>query len=181
MEELLAIGSQIPLFVAIVQLDLPSFLHQLDLLQLSVYDLFDHESQAEVRRVVLSYEAETSVDLWVDFKEELESGHEVGDGYEHADIQHSAIRHSLFEGNSEDLADEEGLLADSSSFPADHQLSHKTAVVAALLFVELNRNGLARHLVKSHVEGTAARDQDVLAVDILVILWYFEAQPDLLR
>lgn len=57
------------------------------------------------------------------------------------------------EGESQQFTDEDVLLTDAQPRPAHHQLAHHAAVVAALLVLELDGEGVCRQLVESHVEG----------------------------
>lgn len=92
--------------------------------ELAVLIVFHHELQEERLRIVVFDVLQTAVHLRVDLFEEFQRDGIVCYGHEHSDIQIATVGHSLLERYPQDLANEEGLLADSTSLPANHQLAY---------------------------------------------------------
>ena len=83
----------------IAQFDACAALHKLKLNQFAIYHLLHHKTQTQVRRIVVANIHQTSVDLRVYLFEEVNRREVVGNGNERAQIQSSAVRHALPEGN----------------------------------------------------------------------------------
>lgn len=87
----------------------------------------------------------------------------------HGDIEAAAVEHLIPEGDSEDPADEAGLLADAEALPAEHELPPEPPLVVALLLEVLDPEAGPAQLVEGQVEGAPSADLDGLGVLALVI------------